>query len=212
MVSEKTALVSADMPESTCSIFGNLGYGCVRLPGFDALAKPVSSHPDMLFSRLSDGKLLCDAEYYRQNKHLLDALGVQMVVSERALGKEYPRDIAFDALIFEDCIYGRLDALAPEIIEEPKVLINVKQGYALCSTLVTDRCAVTADSGIYDALKNNGVDVLKTTSEGVRLEGYGCGFIGGASAFDPCSNTVIFFGNVTEHPDYGELRYFLSAH
>lgn len=212
MASKKTALVSVDMSGSTCRIFENLGYGCVRLPGFEALDVPVCSHPDMLFSYLPDRKMLCDGAYYQKNKALLDGIGAALLLSERTLKKEYPNDVLFDALWFDGCVYGRIDALAPEIISLAKKTVNVKQGYALCSTLVTDKCAITADEGIFEALKKNRVDVLKINAEGVRLKGYGCGFIGGASAFDPCSNTVVFFGNVTEHSSYNEIVRFLSEY
>jgi len=210
MANKKTALISEAMPLKIRELFGFLGYGCVCLPPFEALDAPVASHPDMLFSVLSGGELLTDGRYYEKNKVLLDNVGVSIRVSESRLEKSYPEDIAFDALVFGGRVYGYIKRLAPEILEKSLAPVNVKQGYALCSVLATDKCALTADEGIYRALVSNGADALKISPEGVNLSGYGRGFIGGASAFDPISNTVIFFGDITRHQSYPEIKSFLE--
>ncbi len=211
MQSKQLVLVSEDLPEIILDYFQNCGYGCVRLPKHSALDTPVASHPDMLFSVLSDGTVLADKAYLDVNPDLL-LLPISFKPSSAELGGKYPYDIAFDVLVFADTVYGKLDFIAPEIRQSAKKEVNVAQGYTLCSTLITDKCAATADSGIYRALTKNGVPTLKIAADGVGLDGYSCGFIGGASAFDKLSNTVIFFGDLRQHPDCKRINDFLREH
>ena len=211
MPSKKTALLSNKVPGKVTDIFENLGYGCVLLQDFKYLDTPVSHHPDMLFSLLPSGKLLCDERYLKANPELCET-ELEFLVSKKHLGKLYPNDIVFDALIYDDTVYGNVSFIAPEILESCKNKVNVKQGYTLCSTLVTDKCAITADKGIYNALKRNGVDVLEISPDRIVLEGYNSGFIGGASAFEPISDTVVFFGDISAHKDFNKIADFLSEH
>jgi hypothetical protein len=210
MENKRIALISEKMPAEISEILKNLGYGCVGLKAFECLDAPVAHHPDMLFSRLSDGKMLCDGRYLISNP-ALNELGIEFLPSAVRLDKKYPFDIAFDALVFGDTVYCKTDSTAPEILQDRNT-VDVKQGYALCSTLVTNKCAVTADGGIYTALCKNGVDALKISAGNILLKGYGNGFIGGASCFDACSDTVIFFGNPIYHPDFGAISDFLAKH
>ena len=53
---------------------------------------------------------------------------------------------------------------------------------------------------------------LKISAGNILLKGYGCGFIGGASCFDKDSDTVVFFGNLSEHPDGEKITVFLEKH
>ena len=201
------ALISEKMPDVIVNKLENLGYGCVLLPDHPDLDAPVASHADMLFSVVLDG-LLTDGEYLSRYPQLAE-LGLPIRISQRSLGKKYPLDIAFDALIFNGIVYGNTDFIAPEILQSYKKAVFVKQGYTLCSTLITNRVAITADDGIYRALAENGVSVLKISASGITLDGYSCGFIGGASVYEPLSNTVIFFGDVTKHPDFNAISDFL---
>ncbi len=211
MQNKKTALISNELPDIICKYFEKSGYGCVRLPSHAHLDAPVASHPDMLFSLLADGTVLTDACYLEANQHL-NELPVKFKASSVSLDKKYPHDIAFDALVLGDTVYGKLDFIAPEIRQSAKKEVNAAQGYTLCSTLVTDRCAVTADDGIYKVLTENGVPALKISPKGVQLDGYSCGFIGGASAFDAENNRVVFFGDLKEHPDCKKITDFLKKH
>ncbi len=210
MIGKKIAFFSCEIPHQIPDFFENKGYVCVFLPSFGNLDTPVAHHPDMLFSTTFDGALLCDEEYLKDNPFILD-LGVRLVTSCKKLGKKYPDDILFDALIIGDTVYGKIDSLAPEILKN-RHAVSLKQGYTLCSTLVTDKCAVTADEGIYLSLNQNGVDTLKISAGNILLKGYGCGFIGGASCFDKDSDTVVFFGNLSEHPDGEKITVFLEKH
>ncbi len=203
------ALISESLPYEIEKKLQNLGYGCVRLPKCDRLDAPVASHPDMLFCQLGDGRTLCDRGYFEENKELLEKTGIELVPSKKALQKKYPFDIAFDVLVFDGILYGNLAFIAPEILETYEKQKNVKQGYTLCSCLVTSRCVITADEGIYRSLQENGANALMISQSDINLDGYTCGFIGGASCYDFRSDTVLFFGDISSHKDGCKIKEFL---
>ena len=88
-------------------------------------------------------------------------------------------------------------------------IINVNQGYSACSTLVLDEChAISADPSIINAIKREEKEVLEISPEGINLDGYGCGFIGGASGV--LGKKVYFFGDYISHPSHCEIASFLN--
>lgn len=212
MKNKRFALVSNEIPAEIEEMFSEIGRSCIRIPAFGILQKPVQSHPDMLFSQLTDGTLLCDGRYLELLKEAVTELPVKTLSSKKQLGTFYPGDIIFDALRIGDTVYGKVPCIAPEILENAKKAVCVAQGYTLCSTCVTDKCAITADMGIAEALKKDGFDTLLISPGGIVLPGYGCGFIGGASAYDSISDSVLFFGYVTALRDGKEIIDFLQAH
>lgn len=194
----------------------------IDIPACRYLAHPVSAHPDMLFYGMSNGVLLTDERYFSENRaffdYLTDTFGVRVQTSQSRLSADYPGDVLFDILNVSGILYGRAGFAAPEIVSECKRAVAVRQGYARCSVLKMQTpdtelsFAVTSDTGLYRALTEDGIDTLLISPGGIRLPGYECGFIGGASAFIPGKNTVVFFGDVSEHPDYEKIREFIIRH
>ena len=56
----------------------------------------------------------------------------------------------------------------------------------------------------------DGAEVLTVDTGGIALPGYGCGFIGGASAV--INGTAIFFGSLSDHPDGARIAEFCRDH
>ena len=71
---------------------------------------------------------------------------------------------------------------------------------------------ITADPSIYSAALNAGLDALfiNNPDGAIRLDGYSCGFIGGASGV--CKNTVYFSGDISLHPNGKAIRDFCQKH
>ena len=60
-----------------------------------------------------------------------------------------------------------------------KRFVNVNQGYSKCSVAkVSEKAAITADSSLYKAMTEQGIDVLLISQGNITLKGYDCGFIG----------------------------------
>lgn len=207
-------LCSEKMSDTVIGIFRSLQYDIAYIPKCRSLSGPVSSHPDMLFSLHSDSCILTDRNYYLANEgffKFLEEKGIKFCLSERKLSEKYPFDILFDAIKTDKILIGNLKYTAPELFTENIKAVNVRQGYALCSTLLMKDAAVSADKGICDALVDNGYDVLKISPGNIVLDGYDCGFIGGASAVLEERRAVVFFGNIEKHPDGGKIVRFCES-
>jgi hypothetical protein len=184
-----------------------LGFDVLSVPKNSRLDEPVSAHPDMRFFTLGNKIFISNEEKdelsYITSK--LEALEYEIIYSSVSISKKYPADIAFNCFTVGKYLFGNLPYLAPEILEEAKrqgyTLISVKQGYSKCSTLIVDdNSIITADPSIYTSAVSAGLDALfiNNPDGAIKLCGYSCGFIGGASGvFD---NTVYFCGDISKHP------------
>ncbi|MHB1151993.1 MAG: DUF6873 family GME fold protein [Eubacteriales bacterium] len=176
-----------------------LGYMPVPLPPYERLPEPVSSHPDMLIYRLNSGAILTYTGYYIENRSLFDRLGCEVITEDILPEKTYPRDIYMNALRLGDTVYGRIDMLSQYILNDSNKKVFIRQGYARCSACIIDCDAlITADFCIASAASNNGAEVTLIENGNIKLEGYGYGFIGGASG--QLDSGIAFFGDVMTHP------------
>lgn len=186
-------------------IYGEIVY----LPPFEKLSSPVASHADMLmFYSHPQSKTVMPKEYYENNKGLFYDIDALLALEE--FEKEYPYDIRLDG-----CQVGKYlfcnEQFTSEQIKFGYEVINVKQGYAGCSVIcLKGEGIISADGGICKKGKNLGLDVLQISQGGVCLPGYSYGFIGGASLV--IENSVLFFGDITKHPDCKEIETFIKKH
>lgn len=190
------------------------GLNVLPLQPFEKLDTPVKSHADMLICIIND-HIFCYREYYEKNKSLFDEISKDFTIVkvDKACQKEYPNDIGLNCLVIGKLLVSKNDATAKEIldfaIENGYKILNVKQGYTACSTLViNDLSAITTDKGIYEALIQEGKRALLVSTNGIKLNGYNCGFIGGAGVI--IENSAYFFGDIKLHPDYTKILEFLS--
>lgn len=197
-----------------CEALYSIGLTPVMLPPDKRLNNTVCTHADTLI--YSDGKKhIINEEYAAQlSPELLEGL---CTIPDTPYG-DYPTDTAFNALTVGGCIFARLSSLSPYICEYAKArgieAVNVKQGYAKCSTLALAgaNAAITADVGMEKALSSHGVDTLMIERGHIALDGCEYGFIGGASFVLESTHTVYFFGNIEAHPDGEIIKKFLAAH
>lgn len=188
------------------------GFELICLPPFSRLPEPVASHPDMLLFAGKD-HLVCYDEYFRGNSGLVSRIaslwGKRLVLARDDVGDRYPMDVGLNAAPVGEWLVCKRNALSPSVasLYEEKNMVGVKQGYAKCSAVVVDdRSLITADRSIAIGAEKKGIDVLLVSPEGVELEGYNCGFIGGASGAD--RENVYFCGSVELHPDGEKIADF----
>lgn len=130
------------------------------------------------------------------------------------LGMSYPEDIAFNAACTGKYFIHNLSYTNESLLFAAKAmdmkLINVRQGYTKCSTVIVDESSViTYDEGIAKACSNYPeLDVLLIEPGHIVLEGYDTGFIGGTSG--RLGKEVIFNGNLELHPDFKRIRDFIE--
>ncbi len=187
-------VISKDAPREITEYLSQIGYDLWLIEGRGVLP-PVSCHGDMFICTLGEG--------------------LTVFAREGELCPGYPQETAFNALIMNGCIFCRTDSASPRLMGAAKAAglkpVAVKQGYAACSVCrVTEKAAITADRGMADALRREGVETLLISPGHILLPGYDTGFIGGASCL--AGGRVVFFGDVTAHPDWEEMRLFIHRH
>ena len=188
-----------------------LGFAVIRLPCFRGLSSPVCAHSDLLLFPCGE-EIFTFRSYYEENRSLLDSFGRRVICVSMEPCGNYPSEAMLDALAVGDTLYGKKGAVAPELMARYSRFCNVKQGYTRCSVaLIAPNAAITADRGIADALRSNGVQVLQISPGGIALPGYDSGFIGGAGG-SLGEGRYAFFGNWRLHPDARDIAAFAAQH
>lgn len=198
-------LTSQKIPRSVLSYFER----SVLLPDNPRLDPKVSFHTDLSIFSLGD-TLIC-APY------LFDLLSNRLINVPVICGCEsyspYPYEIAYNAALVGKKLFCKKDHTCKTILEECEKqsisCVNVQQGYAKCSTVaVDDRSIITSDRSIQKAAEKEGIETLFVSNEGVFLDGYPNGFIGGASIVT--DKEVIFIGNIFCSPDARKIIDFIE--
>lgn len=185
-------------------------FPTIELPPSPDLDSRVASHPDMLMFS-SNGRLFINENYFNITKDLFKIKDIDIIRCDGKLSEKYPDDIAFNCFISNGTLFGNISHTAKEIItfanEQGISKKAVSQGYAKCSTVVlgNDRI-ITADKSIYKAYTQNSDRALLVSPKGVSLNGYNCGFIGGATGV--LDKEIFFSGDISLHPDYQKIQEF----
>lgn len=160
-------------------------------------------HPDILTLNTPDDIWYCEDGYD-------DGSGGQKK-TELKLGDAYPKDCAFNMMFVKDTlICGKKAAVS--FLEDKYQTIRVNQGYVKCSTVFVDESAyITSDDGIAKVLKNLGCDVLTVSNEGILLNGFSCGFIGGCAG-KISKSELVFTGKLETHKNCAEIKSFCENH
>jgi hypothetical protein len=172
------------------------GYEVEPVSTSGIVSGPVSDHPDMFMCRLG----------ISDDAPLISYRG-------KGLSPGYPSEAAFNAACTGRYFIHNLNCTDSFLLAEARrlgmIFVDVKQGYAKCSTVVVDEDSViTYDRGIVRRCTAAGMNVLQVSPGHVVLKGYGCGFIGGASG--RIGNTVFFNGDLPAHPDFRAIRDFIE--
>lgn len=194
---KNAVFLAKDHDPRLAECFTNMGYEIVPVHTTGIVSAPVADHPDMFMCKLG---ISDDSTLVRYSP-------------ESALAPEYPQDIAYNAACTGKFFIHSLRYTAPELLSAAEelgmVMVDVRQGYAKCSTVIVDEEAViTYDRGIEKACAKAGLEVLLVQPGHVLLPGYDTGFIGGASG--RVGDTVYFNGDLTEHPDHAKITGFIE--
>lgn len=184
------------------------GFDCILTQPNPVLPFPVRFHADLQFLKIENKKafILKNSDFSLDNYTLYK--------TKENPDIKYPKDCLLNCLITSNKVFGNINALDHNLLDYFKKnnfeLIHVNQGYAKCSTLLIDEShAITADSSICKALRENNIDVLKIEQGHIVLTGYDYGFIGGASA--KIGDKVIFTGSLKTHPQGTEIENYIKS-
>ena len=140
--------------------------------------------------------------------------GLKPEIINEPQGKTYPRDVPLNICLTGGAVIANRKTASPTVIRSLEAdgyrIVNVKQGYPACATLVCGGDAViSADPGICSAAESAGLDVLRIAPGYIDLPGFDTGFIGGC-AFMPKSDAMAFTGSLKEHSDGQRIKAFLK--
>ena len=188
-------------------MLGKYGYICIPTEKSADVSEPISLHADVLYLKIAPKQLFI-SQCQKNNIELLDKYGYSITKIKLAPG--YKTECRLNVAVSEDCVvYNPDTSVSTECFAENKQLIYVKQGYTKCSTIVlVNNCFITEDEGIYRALCSSGRKCLLITKGYVKLDGYDYGFIGGASAYLSAAKKLLFFGDISKHPDFEKIKAF----
>lgn len=174
--------------------------------------RAVSHHCDISALYIGNGKIIVD----KQQDKLIDSLrykGLTVFESRKEVKGDYPNDIILNHTLIGRYIIGKKSCFDPVLKEniESLEVIDTKQGYSKCSVLVVDENSIiTDDASISKAANKFGINCLLISKGDISIEGHEYGFIGGASG-KLSKNEVIFFGDITKHKDYEDIKKYLDA-
>lgn len=167
------------------------------LPDDKRLSPPLASHPDMQAITVR-GKTFASGNAAR----LLGCTD-----TNEPLCDGYPQDVLFNGFTLGDKLFCNPKTFSPTVqdyaLQCGMDIVEVRQGYAKCTTLVLTKQIITADRGIARAAEPF-CNVLLISEGGILLPPYPYGFIGGASFV--LGDKVFFFGSLDAHADAANIR------
>lgn len=196
----KVAYISSLAHPALCTYLENAGHVIHNFPELRTVSSLVANHPDVLLCKLGAKP---ESPIYEGAPNELSPL--------------YPGDCRYNAACTGKFFIHRLDITDSELLAAAKAscgdelqLINARQGYAKCSTVIVDEDSViTYDKGIAKPCEAAGMNVLLVEPGFVKLRGADTGFIGGASG--RVGGEIIFNGDLSVHPNFREITAFIET-
>ena len=204
--------MKAFMNYALCDAFERAtGIKALPLKPYSRLDTPVCAHADMLLCVI-DNRLFCYSDYYFENKAIFDEaekIGYKIIKCAPPVSRKYPHDIGLNVVVMGKKIFGNVKYMCKEIADYCKEsgyeLINVRQGYAACSTLVlNEKNVVTGDISIKNSMEKEGISVLLTDDKNIVLTGYDHGFIGGSTGV--LDGKILVLGEAEKLDDFAKIN------
>ena len=203
-------LVAENFPEKAAEKLKKYGQ-VVRTKANKSVLKGLDTHPDILVHPLPNGELLVDRDNLDYYKEIFK--DKKIIPSCSSLSEKYPGDIHLNAFAFKKIFIHNLKHTDQVILDHYKMagyeLINIRQGYAKCSCLVTEDFVITSDGGIYESLKDL-IPIYKIDHGGIKLQNFNYGFIGGASGV--LGKKIFFTGDFSHHSSHEEILKIVSKY
>lgn len=208
----KYAFVDYRISEEELKNLSNLNCNIIKCEPCFKLYDAICGHPDILLHFINNNTVILHKEASEAFEASLRNLGIKVIRSQHALTNKYPEDIILNAVNTKDFFMHNLKYSDPVLLEavKNKTLIDIKQGYAKCSTAVlSDKAFITSDKSIFKALTSQGCDILLINPGNILLPGLDYGFIGGTCGMLD-SNTLVFYGSLEYYPQKQEISSFLK--
>ena len=199
----KYVIVAENFPEDSAEKLKAYGK-VVRTRANKNLLKGLDTHPDILVHPLPSGEIVVDRDNFEYYKKIFP--DKKILPSHSILSKKYPKDIPLNAFTFKNYFIHNLKFTDQVLLDYYKnsgyEMINIKQGYSKCSSLVTEDFIITSDGGIYESLRDF-IPIYKINHGEIKLQNFNYGFIGGASGV--LGKKIFFTGDFSHHSSHEEI-------
>lgn len=203
-------LVAENFPEESAEKLKEYAE-VVRTKANKNVLRGLDSHPDILVHPLPSGDLVVDRDNYDYYKEIFG--DKKVIPSHSSLSGKYPSDILLNAFAFKNIFIHNLKHTDQVILDYYKNegfdLVNIKQGYAKCSCLVTNDFIITSDGGIYESLRDL-IPIYKIDHGQIKLQNFNYGFIGGATGV--LGKKIFFTGDFSHHSSHEEILNIINKY
>ena len=196
----KVAYLSSLAHPALWTYLENAGHVIHNFPELRTVSSLVANHPDVLLCKLGAKP---ESPIYEGAPNESSPL--------------YPGDCRYNAACTGKFFIHKLDVTDAGLLNAAKAscgdelqLIDVRQGYTKCSTIIVDENSIiTYDKGIAKPCEAAGMNVLLVKPGFVKLRGADTGFIGGASG--RVDGEIVFNGDLSVHPNFREITTFIET-
>lgn len=160
--------------------------------------KAISGHPDIFLCQLYP-HLVVAPNTPQEVLLTCRQHSIPYITGEKPAGYSYPGTARYNALAANGLFIHNLLHTDPVLLNATGNLrlVHVRQGYVRCNLLpLPDGSFITSDRGIHKTLTSIGAEVYYISPEGIKLEGFNHGFVGGTAGWK--GNILVFAG----HPGY----------
>lgn len=185
----------------------------IQIKKTDVVYDAISSHVDIYICKIKNNIIIAK-EQLELIQYDLEQSQIKCRKGTSLLGHKYPKNIRYNAVYMGEYLIHNTKHTDAAVLDEAQKngleIIPVKQGYTKCNLVViNDYSVITSDEGLKHTLEQKNIDVLLIQKGFVKLEGFEYGFLGGASG--KIGNTIVFNGNLEEHPDYMRIKQFIES-
>jgi hypothetical protein len=172
----------------------------------------ISGHPDVFCCPVGETLVVSPAlpsdltERFTVNT-------IKWVYGSKPNGFTYPDSACYNAVVTDHLLIHNLTITDSVILKlaGKRKQIHVNQGYTRCNLLpLPNEKFITSDKGIYGVLTHEGFEVLYVNPDGIMLEGFPNGFIGGVCGVK--ENIIFIAGSLSGYKEGQKIRDFLSRH
>lgn len=185
-------------------------YKIVKTKENSKIPHPLNTHPDLLVHKIGN-KIVVDSENLDYYKNIFDDL--EVIPTKKPLGSTYSKYVCLNGFSYKNYFVHNLNYTDENVLDYYKKnnyeLIDVKQGYTKCNTLITSKFLMTSDMSIYKALKNK-VNIYKINHKDILLKNYNYGFIGGSSGY--INKHLILTGSIKKHSSYEYIKEIINLY
>ncbi len=192
-----------------------------RLRGFGKLLEletsgitynAISGHPDIFFHPAGDHLIVAPNTPEKYIKALKES-GINITFGEQPVGEKYPASSAYNVVSTPTLLihnFRNTDSVITSLLDDAD-LIHVDQGYTRCNLLALDNDHfITSDDKVKRVLDRFGKDCLYVEPEGIILEGFKHGFIGGCCGL--YQKKIFIIGSLKHYAAGDMLRDYLLSH